>query len=164
MPDNAIYGWSTTAGSNSDTADSTAGMEEGIFAALVNNRYRGGLARIRAWLQTLGGAATSGGGSNNYTLTSPSGHALTAYVDGLTVGFQANHTNSGAATLNVDGLGAIDLRTPDGAAIPASAITNGGRYIATYNSGATVFQLVSPILTSSAIDGGAAAAAIFGAV
>ena len=148
MPDNGVYGWNIVADSNDATADSTAGMPEGIAAALVNNRYRGALARLRAWAQTLGGAATNGGTGNAYTLTSPSGHALTAYVDGMLVGVTLNATNTGAATLNVDGLGALAIQTPAGTAMASGDLVSGGTYLLRLKTGSpNVWHVISGLAT-----------------
>ena len=64
-------------------------------------------------------AGTSTGSSNTYAV-SPS-PAQTAYVDGMTIAFVANHASSGAATLNVSSLGAKSFVKSDG----STALTTG---------------------------------------
>lgn len=49
----------------------------------------------------------------------------TAYADGMYVVFRVNVTNTGATTLNVDGLGAKAIRNIDGSALSASTLVAG---------------------------------------
>lgn len=84
--------------------------------------------------------ALSGGSANNYTVTlSPSPSAL---ADGLWFSFRANHTNTGASTVNVNGLGAIALRTPAREALKGGEIVDGQEVWVQYDG--TGFQMVSP--------------------
>lgn len=143
MTNNAIYGWSVTAGSNDAAADSTPGMPEGMNAALVNNRSRGQMARVAAFLDCLGGSASYGGSSNAYTITSPSGHAITSYVDGMVFTLKANHSCTGASTVDVDGLGAKNILRPSGGAMASGDIVSGGKYLLMYDG--TQFQCMTPL-------------------
>lgn len=72
-------------------------------------------------------APQTAGSSNAFTLTSG---AFTAYADGLVVAFRADRANTGAATINIDSLGAEDLRDPDDAALAANDLVSGGAYLA----------------------------------
>lgn len=82
-----------------------------------------------------GGATYIGsttGSSNAYVATlSP---ALLALADGAEITFKANHTNTGAATLNVNSLGAVSLVNPEGSALIANDILSSGTYTAKYDS------------------------------
>lgn len=137
-----LYGWSTTAASNA-TADATINFAENQAPSTVNDSARALMARVAAWVDTLGGAATYGGSSNAYTATSPSGHAVTSYATGVLYMLAANHTNSGAASLNVDGLGAKSIKTADGGDVLSGDIVSGGRYLLVYDG--TNFQIVNTI-------------------
>lgn len=137
-----IYSWSTTAASNA-SADGTINFAENQAPSTVNDSARSLMARVAAWVDTLGGALTYGGSSNAYTATSPSGHALTAYAAGIVYMLKANHTNTGAATLNVDGLGAKSIKTADGGDVIAGDIVSGGLYLLAYDG--TNFQIVNTI-------------------
>lgn len=87
-------------------------------------------------------AGTSTGSSNAY-VASPS-PALTAYTDGLTVTFIANHATSGAATLNVSGLGAKSFVKADGStALTTGDITSGMIVNAQYVSSSNHFRLIN---------------------
>lgn len=91
-------------------------------------------------LQNSAGAyAAAGGSSNAYTLTlSP---APSAYAAGQVFAFKANHTNTGAATLNVNALGAKSIQKTDGATnLAADDLVSGAIYLVTYDG--TVFHLL----------------------
>jgi len=81
-------------------------------------------------LSDLNGTLTSGGSSNAYVLT-PDRYAG-AYAAGMMYRFKANHTNTGACTLNVAGLGAKALQSSTGVAMVAGNIKSGRYYTAFY--------------------------------
>lgn len=80
---------------------------------------------------------TDGGAANAYTITSTP--ALLAYSTRLVVAFSPTADNTGAATLNISGLGAKDIRTVDGVAASAGDLVSGVIYLAVYTG--TFFQL-----------------------
>jgi hypothetical protein len=93
--------------------------------------------------------ATSGGSSNAYTLTlSP---AATAYTAGMAVMFKANHANTGAATLNVNALGAKSLTKTDGTALIANNIPEDAMVLAMYNGTEFHINIVSTTTNSADI-------------
>jgi len=106
-----------------------------------------GLATARDSYATLGQAqdgtaiwgGTSGGTANAQTLTlSP---AITAYVAGQRFGFIAGVTNTAATTLNVNGVGAINIITSStGVSIASNYLTSGRPYEVLYNG--TSFELL----------------------
>jgi hypothetical protein len=67
-----------------------------------------------------------------------------AYVAGLRVAFEAAATNAGAATVNVNGLGAKQLKDHDGTSLRPTAIVAGQYVEAVYVSGG-YFQVVSDV-------------------
>ena len=99
-----------------------------------------------AWIRPFSeviNTGTAAGAGNAYTITNaPPMTAAVAYRAGTTFTFRANHTNTGNSTLNVDGLGAKELRKPGGAdQLDASDILTGQMVIAVYDG--TYFQIVS---------------------
>lgn len=68
---------------------------------------------LRSLTTTTGvNTAADGGGTDAYAITlSP---AITAYITGQSFTFKANTANTGAATLNVNGLGAKTIKKPVG--------------------------------------------------
>lgn len=91
---------------------------------------------------TLKYGATSGGSANAQTLTlSP---IVTAYVAGQRFSFLAGFTNTAAATLNVNGVGAKNIfNAATGAAIGAGEIVVGRAYEVLYDG--TQFQLLNDV-------------------
>ena len=99
-----------------------------------------------AWIRPFSeviNTGTAAGAGNAYTITNaPPMTAATAYRAGTTFTFKANHANTGDATLNVDGLGAKQLRKLGGASqVAAGEIVSGQMVIAVYDG--TYFQIVS---------------------
>jgi hypothetical protein len=72
---------------------------------------------------TLSQAYTTGGTSNAFTITASSFPA--AYANGQLIAFVADRANTGAATLNINGLGAEALEDIDSAALAANDIVTG---------------------------------------
>lgn len=70
----------------------------------------------------LGSFMTYGGTADAITLTSVNTTPVTAYVDGMKVRCLPTANNTGASTVNIDGLGAKDIVTVTGVATPADYI------------------------------------------
>jgi hypothetical protein len=137
MPD--FESWSPTAASN--TSVDGVSIAEGMDAADVNNAIREVMENLALYRDLLGGAKVTGGSSNAYTLTS--GLTITSYAQGLLFGFEANHTNTGAATLTIDGIGggAKTFKRLDGNDLAAGDIVSGSIYLAAYEASAGVIFL-----------------------
>ena len=100
--------------------------------------------------------APESGSGNAYEVTMPD--ARTIENDGDEVIFFATHTNTGAATLEVDGLGAKSIVRADGNAMVAGDLVDGILYVMRYDATNTRYQMVGPS-TSYLADAQAAAAA-----
>lgn len=93
------------------TANNTVGgadVSEGCSPGNVNDALRGFAQEAAKWRDDLGGKNTTGGTANAQTLTTSS--TLTALADGVVVSARAGYTNGGAMTLDVNGLGAQDVK------------------------------------------------------
>jgi len=91
--------------------------------------------------------ATAGGTANALTLTlSP---APSAYTAGMKVSFKASATNTGATTINVNGLGVLSIVTGLSRPLLAGDILINQIYEIVYNSTGTVWQLVNPASTKT---------------
>ena len=133
--------------------------------------------QVTAAITTAATAAQSG--AQTY-LTSVSGTntitasltGLTAYAAGLTVRFTAAGANTGAVTLNIGSLGAINLVRADGVALATGDLLTSGTYEAVYDgtsfklqgsvapsqlSTATQIQTISGSVASNALTIGASA-------
>ena len=87
-------------------------------------------------LQIPYGAA--GGSANTYTVTlNP---ALKTYTEGIAIAVKINVSNTGAATVNINGLGAKSIRDPRGNTLPAGKLTAGSIYTLRYNGTNFILQ------------------------
>lgn len=147
----SIRDWSQTAADNDD-ADSGINWTEGQSPKTVNNSARQVMGRVAEWRDDLGGELASTGSSNAYAVTANS--AFTAYETGIVLVFKANHSNTGAATLNVNAIGAKAIRkftTAEAALVSGDIIDDGiyvVRYDATANSAAGAWILENPTVTA----------------
>lgn len=91
--------------------------------------------------------AADAGGTDAYAITlSP---ALTAYTTGMLVSFKANTVNTGAATLNINSLGAITIVKGVNTTLSDGDILAGQLCTVIYDG--TNFVLQNPVATNSAV-------------
>ena len=133
-----ISAYSQTAASNNATAPN--GFPEGMAPSGLNDSAREVMAALAKWYAALDGSLTSTGSSNAYIISTGSSHAALADI-GLLV-FKANHANTGAATLAVDGLTSKAIQHR-GAALVTGMLLQDKLYAVAYNSTADAFDLVS---------------------
>lgn len=129
-----VNAWSKTAADNDDAA-TNVNWAEGQAPSTVNNSAREMMADVAEFRDDTGGQLSTAGSSNAYTLTS--NQVFTAYANGMRVTAKANHSNTGAATLNVDSIGAKKIRKFTSAgegALSANDIVSGAFYDFVYNS------------------------------
>ena len=134
-----IRDYSITADDNNSTPP--AGAPEGMSPSTVNNTMREAYARIKRWYDDAQGAKTTAGSSNTYTLAAA--RTVASYAAGDNYVIKANHSNTGAATLNVDSVGAKAIVTPALNALEADSIRAGGVYQIAYEASADKFILVN---------------------
>jgi hypothetical protein len=120
-----VWAWLTTAASN-DVADSGINWAENQDANTVNNSARGMMAAIKKWANVNSGNVTVGGTADAITITT--GQAISAghQALGFRICFKAAATNTGAATVAVDGLSAVAIKRPNNDALSAGDIVSGG--------------------------------------
>lgn len=134
------YKWSRTAASNA-TADSNVNWSEGQAPSSVNDSARSLMASAAGFRDDISGAIATGGSSTAFTVTSYQVFDSLANMSGHMVAF-VPHTTSGAApTLNVDGLGAKNLRQFPSVDLPAGVLVQGTPYVATYNNSDSAWYL-----------------------
>jgi hypothetical protein len=92
-----------------------------------------------AGLRLLNYAADTG--SANVYAVAPS-PAITVYATGQVVTLKPVNANTGASTLNVNSLGAKNIKMPDGSALPTGAMSASGVYALMYDG--TNFVLMNP--------------------
>jgi len=137
-----IRDYSPTAASNLSVGGIS--IAEGMARASVNNAQRAVLADTADLLLDLGGGTVTSGSANAYLLALDS--TPSAYADNLFFLATANHTNTGAATLNLNGLGLKDIeKMVDGVAVPLTGgeLRAGQITMFTYSSANNSFILLS---------------------
>ena len=132
-----ISQFSTTAANNNSA--SPDGAPEGMAPSGVNDTIREIMAALAKWYNDTDGTLVSAGSGNAYTLTTNNAHA--ALADQSMIVFRANHANTGAATLDVDGLGAKSMVVKGGTALDSGAIQANQLLIASYNANLDQYEL-----------------------
>ena len=130
-----VQTWSTTAASNNSAAPN--GFPEGMPPSGVNDAAREVMAAVARYREDTDGVNTSSGTD---TITLASSRTMTAYAQGDMYTFKAGGTNTGATTLNVDGLGAKDVQF-NGTACTGGEIITDLMYTVVYDG--TQFQLMN---------------------
>lgn len=90
--------------------------------------------------------ASDTGTANTYVVAPAP--AVTAYVTGQVVTLKPGNANTGAATINVNGLGAKSIKTLTGAALSSGMLGTSAVHVLVYDG--TNFVLVNPLLGSAA--------------
>ncbi|MDE5451339.1 phage tail protein [Bradyrhizobium sp. CSA112] len=134
------YLWSRTAASNA-TADPSVNWQEGQAPSSVNDSARAMMASAAGFRDDISGAIATGGTSTAYTVASYQVFNSLANMSGQMIAFTPHATNGATVTLNVDGLGAMPLRSAPSVELPAGVLVQGSPYIALYNSSDSVFYL-----------------------
>lgn len=133
-----VHTWNVAAASNNSAPPD--GAPENMSYAQVNNTMREMFASIKRWHDDLGGALTTGGTANAITITPNVTYA--SYFNGLRISFTAGLTNTGATTLNLGGLGAVELRGYNDVALTGGEIVAGRIYDVIHNG--TRWNLSAP--------------------
>lgn len=103
----SIYKWSTTAASN-DQADSIINWRENQLPDTINDSARSMMKRIAEFRDDLTGGLVTAGTQPAYTLTTSA--QFDSLANGRLLTCRVHATNTGPATLNVNGLGAKKVR------------------------------------------------------
>jgi hypothetical protein len=82
--------------------------------------------------------AVASGSENNYSVTlNPS---PTAYVEGMAIAVKINVDNTGSSTININGLGAVPIKKPNGSDVAAGNLKAGSIYTLRYNGTNFILQ------------------------
>ncbi|WP_079212728.1 phage tail protein [Brucella pituitosa] len=130
----SIYDWSLQAANNAN-ADDNIDWAEGQPPSSVNNSARAMMQRVKEFLTDIGGVAKAEGTPNLLSVTVKS--PFTKYVDGIRLTVRATSTNTAAASLNVNAIGAKPIYCVTAAgvgAVAAGQIQAGGIYEFIYNA------------------------------
>jgi len=98
---------------------------------------------IARWSKDIDGSLVSTGSSNAYALAS--NRTLTSYAQNQAFIFEANFANTGAATLNVDSIGAKAIKKHNDVALASGDIESGQIVMVVYEASADAFQMLSQL-------------------
>ena len=128
---------------NVTDGSNTARFPENQLPSTVNNGARALEGMIARGLKdALEGNKDSTGSSNTYAVAA--NRTIAAYYDGMRIGFHANHANTGAATLNVDAVGAKAIVTGTGTALTANQILQHQYVDVVFSASGDNFQMLTP--------------------
>jgi hypothetical protein len=142
-----VTSYSRTPASNNSAPPN--GWPEGQTPGSLNNSARQLMTDIvneagKNQCKVLGSVA----GTN--TITAVMSPTLDAYAAGMIVVFTPANTNTGATTLNIDSLGALDVLKTSGVAVSAGDLVAGVPALLLLDSGADDFLLINPATLSVA--------------
>lgn len=132
--------YSATAGSNTNSPPN--GAPENWAPSTVNDTIRELMARSAKFYKDAAGSLTSTGSSNAYVLASNS--TYTALADISILAFRANFENTGAATINVDSLGAKSIQIEPGVDLASGDIPADKVIMLVYNATDDYFEYTNP--------------------
>ncbi len=130
-----IYIWDLTAGDNND-ADPDINWMENQWPDTVNDSARMMMTRIAEWRSDISGALAAAGTANARTIANPNAKFDTL-DNGRLITFRSALANTGATTLNVNGLGSKAIRKMGASGdvdLAAGDLLVGGVYIAIYST------------------------------
>ncbi len=120
MPAPTINTYSGTLPSTADPANFPSNAADMFAFSIAMPAEFNAFASYFAGRDAAASLFTYGGTANTITLTS--GASLASVPDRIALRFRATAANTGATTINVDGLGAVSAQTATGGALPAGYI------------------------------------------
>src|SRR4051794_18445808 len=136
-----FYKWSKTAATNA-SADSTINWAEGQAPSSINDSSRAEMAANAKGRDDISGSLTTSGSATAFTLTTNQVFDTLAHMDGMMIAFKPHTTSGASPTLNVDGLGAKQIRSATGTNVATGALIAGTPYQVTYVHASTEFILI----------------------
>ena len=129
---------------NVTDASNTARFPENQAPSTVNNGARALEGMLARFYADNNGSISTSGSSNTYVLAAS--RVVAAYAAGDTYLVKFNHANTGAATINVDSLGAKSIVKNQATALASGDIPANAIGLISYDG--TNFQLLTPIQTT----------------
>lgn len=136
-----VQQWATAAADNSSSPPT--GAPEGMAASAVNNTMREMMSSVAIEAQ-VNRVKVLGSVAGTNTITGVMTPALTAYSANMIVLFTPAGANTGATTININGLGAISIVKEGAVALIANDLVTTAPAILLMNGAATVFTLLNP--------------------
>ena len=149
MAKDRLADYDSTAASNTDVGG--IDIDENCSPANINNAIREVMSHLADFHgDVTGGTATTNSG-NDYSLTTNDG--VSAYAAGQLYAFACNAANTGAATLDVNTIGAKDLEKAHDVALESGDLEANGVYIVAYNATDDTFQLLTQVAKAAHAQG-----------
>lgn len=123
-------------------ASNTGRWPENMQLSAVNDAGRADEGLLARWFEDISAVNISSGTD---TITLSASRTISAYAQGHVFVFEAGGTNTGAATLNVDSVGAKAIKKRYNADLAAGDIVAGQIVMVAYEATADNFQLLSPV-------------------
>lgn len=123
-------------------ANNTTRWPEGMQRSQINNSARADEGILARWFRDTNGSITSSGSANAYAITS--NRTISSLVNNTLMAWTANHTNTGTATLALNGLTAKAIKRPNGDALVAGDIVSGQTVVVIYKSSPDEWRMLSP--------------------
>lgn len=137
----------STTDANNNGAAANAGFPEGMPPSDVNDAARALEGMLARWHKDTNGSLVATGSSNAYAVAA--NRTISAYYDGLHIVFEANHQNSGAATLNVDGVGAKTIKKNHDQDLASGDIESGQKVGVLFDSDADVWEMYTHVANAA---------------
>ena len=109
-------------------------MKEGVMRKLARQGF------INTHAKTVGGTADA--------ITLTMNHVTSSYVDGYTVFFTATANNTGAVTVDIDGLGARSVKKNGNVNLEANDLQTNVIYGIAYNASSNTFKMITVVSNS----------------
>lgn len=126
-------------------ASNTGRWPENMAPSAVNNAGRADEGILARWHKDTNCSKASTGTANDYIFAAD--QTISAYYDGLVIGFEANFANTGPATLNVDAVGAATIKKYNDQDLEDGDIEVGQKVVVVYDG--TNFQVLSGTQTAA---------------
>lgn len=123
---------------SANTAIAPNGLKDGESPNKLAGILRENFAAEKRFYNQINAIYTSTGSANAYVLTFT--QAPEAYRTGMKFAFIPNFTSTGAATLNINGLGAKAIVASDGSVLAANAIVANNSVVVVYNGTSFVLE------------------------
>ena len=125
---------------NITDASNTSRFPESMAPSAINNGARALEGMVARWHENINTSISTTGSGNAYVLDAKGTQTL---FDGLVIGFDANHANTGASTLNVDSTGVKNILKHNDVALASGDIEANQKVIVIYDG--TSWQMISQL-------------------
>src|SRR5678816_293324 len=122
-------------------ANNTGRWPENMQFSAVNDAGRADEGILARWFRDWNGSIVASGSANAFAITS--NRTIASLANNTVMAFTANHTIDGAATLNLNTLGAKSIKRFNGNALASGDIVSGQPVMVIYKSSPDVWFMMS---------------------